>query len=174
MVVPTRSGWTSITLPLLLGNVNLGVVPTLGQVSDLPATYTYEQLAAAIEQALGVRPALSTLRAAQAEARTAVGTRRRSLTAGMPAPLPSTGGPALFDAATVDRWLADHPRRALQKATEQATDALRAGTSEAQVVARARENGLSWRQITAVLNTVGPRRRSVAAVHRRYQHTGSG
>ena len=157
---------------LLLGNVNLGGVPTLGQVSDPPATYTYDQLADAIEQVLGVRPAASTLRAAQAETRSAVRTRRRSLTAGMPAPLPSTGGAALFDAATVDRWLADHPRRALQRATEEAADALRAGTSEAEVVAYARENGLSWRQITEMLNTVGPRRRSIAAVHRRYQHSG--
>ena len=56
-----------------------------------PATYSYKELAARIDQVLGERPSLSALRAAAAqERRTSTTLSRPRLTVGMPAPLPPT------------------------------------------------------------------------------------
>ena len=110
---------------------------------------TYRQLADRIEQALGVRPALSSLRAAAAvDGR---GHARTRLTAGMPAPAEAAGaaGQTLFRASAVDAWLAEHPRRRiarLQQHLAQVPPADRAGA-----VAQARRDGLSWSQIAAAL-----------------------
>ena len=132
-------------------------------------TYTYRQLAERIETELGVRPSLSTLRAAGAEQRrtTAARTNPR-LTSGMPPKLPGPG-PARFDAGAVDAWLDQHPRRRWAASMASAQEALAAGVSEQQVVHQARAEGLSWRHITEVLNAANPAtRRSMSGIHRRY------
>lgn len=110
---------------------------------------TYRQLADRIEQALGVRPALSSLRAAAAvDGR---GHARTRLTAGLPTPVEAAGaaGQTLFRASAVDAWLAEHPRRRiarLQQHLAQVPAADRAGA-----VAQARRDGLSWSQIAVAL-----------------------
>ena len=141
-----------------------------------PQTYTYAQLAERIEAALGVRPAASTLRAAAAEARrTPANQSRPRLTMGMPSPQPD-GAPGMaveFSAAEVDRWLAEHPWRGWAAARADLVEAAAtASTSEhvAQAVGQARRSGMSWRQITEVLNTHGPVVRTMPAVHRAYRH----
>ena len=67
--------------------------------------YTYLQLADRMEQVLGARPSLSSLRAAASEARRTQSVRRRPrLTLGMPAPQPSPSptAPALFSQAEIE------------------------------------------------------------------------
>ncbi len=81
-----------------------GPVPTLAGVSTEPI-YTYLQLADRMEQVLGARPSLSSLRAAASEARRTQSVRRRPrLTLGMPAPQPSPSptAPALFSQAEMN------------------------------------------------------------------------
>ncbi len=144
--------------------------------SEAPRTYTYAEMAEEIESALGVRPALSTLRAARAEARrTAAGQSRPRLTLGMPSPQAgSTPGVAvLFLADEVDEWLSRHPWREWFTARETLEAAASSATTAeelAEPVARARKAGMSWRQITDVLNAHGPVVRTMSAVHRAYRH----
>ncbi|WP_043650846.1 hypothetical protein [Cellulosimicrobium cellulans] len=134
------------------------------------ATYGYAEVAERIEQELGVRPALSTLRAATAKAEESTKSSPR-VTAGMPAPLPSSARtvPAQFDRAAIERWLRRHPRKLERRAVEEAAAALSRGDAEADVVAKARADGLSWRAITEILNNHDGRARSTSAVHKRYQ-----
>lgn len=109
---------------------------------------SYADLANRVEQALGVRPALSTLRAAAAtDARSGVRTR---LTAGMPGPVTSgPAGRALFRASEVQAWLAEHPRRRLRRQQERLRDAPH--QSRPRAVAAARAAGLSWQQVADAL-----------------------
>lgn len=116
---------------------------------DVAGVLTYRELADQIEQAFGVRPALSTLRAAAADSRR--GTTRTRLTAGLPPPVrPSPAGPALFDTAAVQAWLAGHPWRRLRQ--EQERLMRRPAAQRPQAVAEARRAGLSWRQIADALS----------------------
>ena len=112
---------------------------------DASGLLSYRQLADRIEQALGARPALSTLRAAAADS--GRGTPRTRLTAGLPAPTAraAPGGPALFDAAAVQAWLAAHPRRLIRQEQQRL---IRTPTPQRpRAVAHARRAGLSWRQV---------------------------
>ena len=116
---------------------------------DASGLLSYRQLADRIEQALGVRPALSTLRAAAADSDR--GTPRTRLTAGLPAPSAraAAGGAALFDADAVQAWLAAHPRRRISHEQDRL---LRAPAAQRpQAVAHARRAGLSWRQVADAL-----------------------
>ena len=111
--------------------------------------YTYAEAAARIEEELGVRPSLSTLRAASAAAARGTNSRIR-ITAGMPAPVGrDEAGRAVFDAARFDRWLAAHPRRRMAIVQQR----LAAGrpSRRAAAVAKARAAGLSWQQIADTL-----------------------
>jgi len=110
---------------------------------------TYRELADRIEQQLGVRPALSTLRAAAAVS--GRGTMRTRITAGLPAPAraPDSAGRTVFSAAKVDRWLATHPRNRLRR--EQARLTAAAAERRPQAVAKARQAGLSWQQVADAL-----------------------
>jgi hypothetical protein len=110
---------------------------------------TYPELAARIEQALGVRPALSTLRAAAAVQDR--GKTRTRVTASMPAPSssPDPAGRTVFNAAAIDRWLVHHPRRRIRQRQERLI-AVRA-SRRPQAVAGARQAGLSWQQIADAL-----------------------
>jgi hypothetical protein len=114
------------------------------------ARLTYAEVADRIEQELGVRPALSTLRAAAADRRR--GTTRTRLTAGMPAPAapPRSGAPTLFSAAAIDRWLAKHQRRRIRMLQERVIAAT--PSHRTRVVRRAREAGLSWQEIADAIN----------------------
>ncbi|GAA4995374.1 hypothetical protein GCM10023317_24570 [Actinopolymorpha pittospori] len=141
--------------------------------TDRPATYSYKELAARIEQVLGERPSLSALRAAAAQGRRTSSTLSRPrLTVGMPAPLPPTSrtAPAAFSAEAVEAWLQDHPRLAWNQAMSEIHDALARGDDVEAVVGKALADGLSWRHITAALNAHDDRQRSIAGVHKRYRH----
>lgn len=137
-------------------------------------TYTYRELAARIELVLGVRPSLSALRAAAAEARRTQSTRRRPrLTLGMPAPEParSPTAPAAFSRTEVERWLANHPRaqflaayRALVAAASDGPRGLDAA------VLRARQDGLSWQHIAEALSEGSRVTRSRSWAHLTYHH----
>lgn len=108
-------------------------------------TYTYDEVAARIEQELGVRPATSTLRAA-APARSRGTNSRVRITAGMPDPVQqSTGGRTVFSATAIDRWLVSHPRRQAREAQKRLAHAPPA--RRAKAVERARAAGLSWQEI---------------------------
>ncbi len=134
-----------------------------------PATYGYAEVADRLEEELGVRPALSTLRNAAAVAGRGIQSPPR-ITDGMPAPLPapSRTTPAQFDRAQIERWLRRHPRKVERRVIENALAALDEGQPEARVVKRARAKGLSWRAITALLNEHDGRGRGLSAVHKLY------
>lgn len=127
---------------------------------------TYHQLADRVELSLGVRPALSSLRAAAAvDGR---GTPRGRLTAGLPAPVDTTGagGRRLFSAATVDAWLAGHPRRRITDLQHQLAAASPA--QRPQAVAAARCAGLSWAQVAEALAAADGRTYSRQWAQQRY------
>ena len=128
---------------------------------------TYPQVADRIEAALGVRPALSTLRAAAAVS--SRGTTRTRLTAGMPGPVGRQGdsGPALFELTAIDRWLARHPRRQLRRLQERLIAAPLA--RRPQAVARALHAGLSWQEIADALGEADGTTYSRQRVHFRYR-----
>lgn len=136
-----------------------------------PATYSYDQVAERIEQVLGERPSKSALRAAPLRQRRTRG-RRPGLTAGMPAPLPSPSKTtrARFSAEAVEEWLAVHPRLEWARAMHEAQMGLAAGQHTDTVVSAALTGGLSWRQITAILNEHDGGHRSVSGVHKSYRH----
>jgi len=135
-----------------------------------PATYSYDQVAERIEQVLGEQPSRSALRAAPLRQRRTRG-RRPGLTAGMPAPLPSPSKTirARFSATAVEEWLAVHPRLEWARAIRDAKESLAAGQPIEDVVSAALSEGLSWRQITAILNEHDGGHRSVSGVHKRYR-----
>lgn len=132
---------------------------------------TYRQLADRVERALGVRPALSSLRAAAATA--GRGVARTRLTAGLPAPTSTTDatGQRLFLAAEVDAWLAGHPRRRI--ADHQRDLAAAPISQRPQAVAAARAAGLSWREIADALTDADGRAYSRQWAQQRYG-SGSG
>jgi hypothetical protein len=136
-----------------------------------PRRLTYALLADRIEAELGVRPALSTLRAAAADSnRGNPGTR---LTAGMPAPLktPDARGRTQFSAAAVDRWLARHPRRRIRR--EQDRLAATPAAQRARAVAHARAAGLSWAHIATALGEADARTYSRQWAQQRYRQAAS-
>ena len=136
--------------------------------------YTYLQLADRMEQVLGARPSLSSLRAAASEARRTQSVRRRPrLTLGMPAPQPSPSptAPALFSQAEIEHWLAHHPRgqflvsyRALVAAAAGPAKDLEAA------VGRARRDGLSWQHVAEALSEGSGITRSRSWAHLTYRH----
>lgn len=141
-----------------------------------PATYSYADIADRLEQTLGVRPAISTLRAAAAAThRTAnLHPRHDRITAAMPAPLtsPAAGEPARFDAGQIEHWIARHPRLLKQRAQQHATQALRRGEAELDVVIEARANGLSWASIATILTSHDHTTRTVPGLSRFYHRRG--
>lgn len=136
-------------------------------------TYRYTDVAARIEAVLGVRPSLTTLRAAAAEqTRTGLAPRHDRITAGMPRPLATPPGAAAeFDQEAIDTWLSGHPRRRRAQAEEAAVAALSAGSPEVVVVSNARAAGVRWARIVEILVDHDGRRRTIAGVagfyHRR-------
>ncbi|MGV1010108.1 MAG: hypothetical protein ACOYBY_16125 [Dermatophilaceae bacterium] len=137
-------------------------------------TYTYRQLAARVEEVLGARPSLSSLRAAGAETRRTRSVRRRPrLTVGMPAPQPSSSptAPALFSQAEVEHWLAHHPRAGFL-APYRALVAAAAGPAQDldAAVGRARRDGLSWQHVAEALSEGSGITRSRSWAHLHYQH----
>lgn len=137
-------------------------------MTSAPATYGYKQVADRIEHVLGERPEESTMRTALVRRRRTAG-RRPGIATGLPAPLPSEKLPARFSADAVEEWLAAHPRLAWDQAVQEAREGLAAGKSTAVIVHGARTRGLSWRQITEILNTHDGGHRSVSGVHKRYR-----
>lgn len=151
--------------------------PTGGSVHSTPVssqqrTYGYAEIAERIAAALGERPSLSTLRAASAQTRrTSTPKARPRLTLGMPQPLPhARTAPAQFDAAEVDRWLANHPLRGWLAAVEQLRQDLQTTGETEGTIARALQAGLSWRQITRILVEVDHKSRTTGGVHKKYRH----
>lgn len=138
------------------------------------ATYSYREVADRVEEVLGERPSLSSLRAEAAVARrtpTTQGVPR--LTAGLPAPMParSQTAPAAFSQRKVEAWLRRHPRRVRAAAL----DALVASASNprarlAVAVRKAREAGLSWRAIAEGITEGSGVTHSLAGVHKAYRH----
>lgn len=134
-------------------------------------TYTYEQVADLIQRVLGVRPALSTLRAAAAkQQRSPASARHSRLTAGMPAPYRvKSGAPSVFLADEIDAWLNDHPQLRHDAAREQLLADVRAGRPESLAVDDARSRGMSWAAIASTLQSSDGRRRSRQGMHQAYQ-----
>jgi len=136
--------------------------------------YTYPQVVDRIEEELGVRPSLSSLRAAAAE-----GNRRGRrggiprLTMGMPAPEPRPSATAVvhFSRTAIDSWLRSHPRRRYEAAV-QAVTAAAAGPQRRleTAVRRARAVGVSWTDITSALTAGSATPASRAWTHRRFSH----
>lgn len=141
--------------------------------SPAAATYSYVEVADRIEEVLGERPSLSSLRAESAAVKRVRALKARPrLTAGLPAPLPAVSRTtaARFDVDEVEAWLSTHPRRVWEESLARSRDALAAGWSVGEVVRQAREDHLSWQQITAILNAHDGGRRSAAGVHVRYRY----
>lgn len=136
--------------------------------------YTYPQVADRIEEELGVRPSLSSLRSAAAEGRRRGrrgGTPR--LIMGMPDPEPRASATAVahFSRTAIDAWLRRHPRRRYEAAT-QAVTAFADGPNRQleTAVRRARSAGVSWTDITAALSAGSATPASRAWTHRRFSH----
>ncbi len=169
------SGASEATLSCLLRSVNQprwGSGSTYTPHVTSPATYSYEQLAARIEEVLGVRPSLSTLRAAAAEARRTPTSRARArITVGLPAPLPTASrtAPVHFDATLIEAWLAEHPRLIWMRASERFRQRLERGEDVDTVVRQALSEGLPWRTITSLLHDRGGEPGTLAGIHRRYR-----
>lgn len=106
---------------------------------------SYIELAERIHQVLGVRPAVSTLRAATAN-RDRPG-RGTAVTTGMPAPLAQRdlAGRAQFDPAAVDTWLRRHPQLTIRR--NQQTLRTAPVSKRETAVGKARAAGLSWQQV---------------------------
>lgn len=123
---------------------------------------------------LGVRPSMSSLRAAAAASRrTQTVQSRPRLTYGMPRPDPDPHrtAPARFDAARVEEWLASHPRRDWLAADQGFRSALRNPDVQVEAaVRRAREGGLTWSQITVGLQQERQDPRSRAGIFKAYRH----
>jgi len=119
-------------------------------------TLTYTELADRIEAEIGIRPALSTLRAA-ATTSTRYGRRIDAITAGMPAPKPTRDSRrrAILDAAAIDAWLNSHPRKTIHHHQQQISTASLARRPTA--VAEARCAGLSWQHIADACATADGR-----------------
>jgi hypothetical protein len=136
--------------------------------------YTYRQVADRMEEELGVRPSLSSLRAAAAE------DRRRGardgmprLTLGMPDPEPRASATAavLFSRTSIEAWLRRHPRRTYLAALAAVTKS--AAGSERQLetaVRRARAAKVSWRDIAEAISSGSVVPASRAWTHRRFRH----
>lgn len=145
------------------------------------ATYSYAQVSDRITAVLGETPSRSALRAAPAESVRSVHTNSRvRLTAGMPAPLPSTSrtSPARFDAEAVEQWLKGHPRLQRQQAYRELAAAA-AGAAEAQeplrlepAVRAARSHSMSWRSIAVAIAEGSGRPHSHQGVFKAYRHLG--
>lgn len=153
----------------MLLSVHCGGVST---PDEPPPTYTYGEVADRIEQVLGERPALSSLRAAAAKARHTPTTQAvPRLTLDLPAPLPrpSGSGPVRFPAPDVERWLADHPRRRWVATMERARTQLAGGEDPEEVVREALVQGLSWRNVTELLHGLECQPQTLAGVHKRYR-----
>lgn len=145
------------------------LIPRLSLVD--PATIGYRELAERIHQALGVTPSLATLRAAGSAQRRAHTTRPKpGITTGMPAPLPapSRTSPARFDTEQIDTWLTQHPLRQHHEAITACQTMLKDDSAEDVVVAEARRRGLTWREITTLLNAHSGTHRTTAGIHKRY------
>ena len=136
--------------------------------------YTYPELADRVAQELGIRPSLSSLRAAASdERRTGPRSGMPRVTSGMPAPLRRTSptAPAGFSQVKVDEWLRRHPRRRYAAAVE-ALAAASGGTAR-QVeasVRRARKKGVSWRDVAAALTEGSPTPVSRVQAYWRFHH----
>lgn len=137
-------------------------------------TYRYPDVAARIEAVLGVRPSLTTLRAAAAEqTRTGLRPGHERITAGLPRPLPTPPGVAAeFDQAAIEEWLADHPRLRRARAAAAAAAAIAAGDVETAVVAQARAAGVSWARIVEILVDHDGKRRTVPGITGFYHRRG--
>lgn len=129
--------------------------------------YGYVQIADRIHEELGIRPALSTLRAGAARKGLAVDYPPR-ITAGMPAPLPPRTHPARFDADVIR----NHPWRTQRERLDVLTHTASRDTEGLRrTVADARAAGGSWSAITTALRaggwpharTPGPSRRSATS-----------
>ena len=131
--------------------------------------YTYAQVVDRIEEELGTRPALSTLRAARSVNGRGLNSRVR-VTAGMPAPAARpVDGRTVFRAAAIDRWLAHHPSRRSHAAAAKLAGAPAHRRSPA--VDRARAAGLSWQQIADALGAADGTTYSRQGVQQRYGTT---
>lgn len=121
-----------------------------GAATPMSDRLTYAQVADRIEAALGERPALSALRAGATRQRAGT-SRGAALTAGMPSPTPGDpGSPSLFEAAAIDSWLANHPRRSWPRLLEELAAA--APEQRSAAVAAARAAGISWQRIVDAIN----------------------
>lgn len=139
-------------------------------------TLGYPELADRITATIGIRPARSTLRAAVSRPKPTPSRGRPSITAGMPQPLPSDRPtqPARFDTAQVERWLANHPLLAWNRAVTTAREQLAAGREVEQVIAEARSHGLPWRTITELVGSAQDVPTTVAGVHKKYRQPPEG
>lgn len=139
------------------------------------ATYSYAQVSERIAAVLGKTPSRSALRAAAAESVRSDHTNSRvRLTAGMPAPLPTSSRttPAQFDAAEVERWLEHHPRTQwLQVYRDLAAAAAVHERSDLELAVRsARAHGMSWRSIAAAITEGSGQPYSYQGVYKAYRH----
>lgn len=140
--------------------------------SEHPQVYTYRQVADRVEEVLGERPSLSSLRAEAAKGRQTPTTQARPrLTLQLPAPLPHVPGarPVRFSAEEVERWLQNHPRLRWAQAMERARSALEEGQEPAQVVEEVLSAGASWRNVVQLLAGVPDQPQTLTGVHKRYR-----
>jgi DNA-binding NarL/FixJ family response regulator len=130
-------------------------------------TYSYADIAGRIEEVLGERPLISVLRAAAARSSHGTNSRVR-ITAGMPAPMGRDGREPIFRATEIERWLAHHPRLAVQAEMTRLAQTFAGTNRRERAVARARVSGLSWQQIADALGTADDRVYTRQSVHQSF------
>lgn len=128
--------------------------------------YTYDDIADRIAEVFGERPTPAILYGGERDPDRPVRGEIR-VTAGMPTPLPGRP-PRQFDADEVDAWLRKHPRLVARKRVEQLREAITGTLVRQDAVAAARNAGLSWQQITDVIQEVDEREISRQAVAKQY------
>lgn len=133
--------------------------------------YTADQVADRIGETLGKRPAAAAVRREASRAAQAPRGRGR-LTAGLPGPAAGSGT-RRYPADAVEQWLTHHPRLrtdALLQALHQELAASKRDGRGARLdlVAAAKDDGLSWAQIAAVLGAVDNQPITRQAVAARY------
>lgn len=117
--------------------------------------YSVSDVVLRLEEEFGQRTTANAVHKAVGRPRRA--NSRASLVAGLPGPVAAESGALLFDAAEVEQWLAEHPRRVMQQALQQLERRVRGPrTSEdlRAAVTAARADGLSWAQVAEVLSRV--------------------
>lgn len=89
----------------------------------------------------------------------------------MPAPRKPRSNPARFSQIEVEAWLADHPRHAWEAARLRLVESIGPENVNPAAIAAAHSEGLSWRQIAAVITETTGTPHTAGSIYNAYAVT---